>query len=403
MKGRQRWCGVSRDLARQVVLLALMAPCLAGRLPGFRDAVAQNVPNAPQGARALIAVGAGHFEDSTMIPLDPLSRRYVGYKAGMNLWHDRQRLRLPCEGRAKACPTKYGAIANLYAVEGSDTWQNATDFSTERVVAIVELPEPGATNTNPPIDVGRNEVRLRFDASTATWTGRIVGTTTGSKTLMVKVLAFSESVPAAAQWDWDASAGHQLIGIRCGLKAWCELGTGSTVTPSPPPPCPASAPKTCFVKGWYDDQYLALPGSSSAGLPPRLSDIYGTIVPAEGILALRATDFVGGRTVAYMLVRKNYSKKSLTTGKTFTIYANTLHAITLRIATPIPADPLAWTFSADVSHPRIGSEATHQMLRVNRFHHTRGRPPGTARWQWRDDDEGEWVACAMGCCEILWD
>ena len=26
--------------------------------------------------------------------------------------------------------------------------------------------------------------------------------------------------------------------------------------------------------------------------------------------------------------------------------------------------------------------------------------PGTARWRWRVDDEGMWMRCRNGCCEI---
>jgi hypothetical protein len=62
-------------------------------------------------------------------------------------------------------------------------------------------------------------------------------------------------------------------------------------------------------------------------------------------------------------------------------------------------DPAAWrVFVVWEGNPR-----DVKRLRLQRRESHAGSkfpPPATARFEWRDDDEWVWIACALGCCHV---
>src|SRR6185295_11680520 len=82
------------------------------------------------------------------------------------------------------------------------------------------------------------------------------------------VFGTPSEIPAVARWEWDAARKVQYIGLRCGID-WCNIGPASPggaalFTPADPyiaPPttgAPMAADRVRAVKGWYDQQRLAL-------------------------------------------------------------------------------------------------------------------------------------------------
>jgi hypothetical protein len=87
----------------------------------------------------------------------------------------------------------------------------------------------------------------------------------------------ADDVPAVARWDWDAENRVQYIGIRCGDR-WCEIGPRG-FQPAPALAVPAGVNgrdrRVYLIKGWYDRQLLARPGSEPAVPSSRI----GVLVP----------------------------------------------------------------------------------------------------------------------------
>ncbi|HEX7024495.1 MAG TPA: hypothetical protein VF187_06730, partial [Gemmatimonadales bacterium] len=96
-------------------------------------------------------------------------------------------------------------------------------------------------------------------------------------------------IPPVARWDWDPEARQHYIGIRCGSQ-WCEVYNPSLQVHH------ASASydgtEQMRVKGWYDEQNLAVSVPSAAqgpGLVP--GGVQGTIVPIGDLSLNTENDF----------------------------------------------------------------------------------------------------------------
>ena len=351
----------------------------------------------------------------------------LGYKNGNHLWHDQQRLRLPCK---PATTCRYDAFANLYSTLLNDGLRADADFVEPRLVAIIDLPESGAKHVRPTVKAGVNRVYLQFVGGQ--WSGSLRDPAGVSRVLKVARQMFADTLPAVAQWGWDEPAQQQLIGVRCGLHGWCELSeTTGTITPTPVPTCPAGAPFTCYTKGYYDDQLLAREQRGHPNGPPIVSGVYGHIYPALGIVPLPQAAYVNTwKHVANLTVNRLYSSHNyrLLPGR---VYKEELcipggsrerrdrGAACGQLLSSAPASIIGQRpsaaqqprqqppYIARLSYTDAAGEhvVAHFWIRGPHDHLSGTTPPGgsipgTARWQWNDFDEGTWVACQQGCCDL---
>lgn len=204
--------------------------------------------------------------------------------------------------------------------------------------------------------------------------------------------------PSTGRWMWDDSARQQFIGIRCG-EGWCEIGEpGFTGT--------AAIPMSRDVPGWFDEQYLAVPGPGGQTLRP--SNLYGRIVPGIDNKAVEnrsPTSWAeAGASAKPMHVATMYFDGQ--DSAAWDLYADKLglrrsaqhgphgfmYRATLRRTFPIP-------FLGRTDTIREVQTPQGPWIRVNRCN-TSHAGSGTVRWAWSEDDEGFWVPCEEGCCLV---
>lgn len=227
--------------------------------------------------------------------------------------------------------------------------------------------------------------------------------------------------PRAARWDWDRN--KQIAGITCD-RAWCNVGSNLQRPPSfherhPPSPPPGSKAwqRVTDVKGWHDEQYLAVIQDVPTDRPP-VSGILGTIIP-DTLLGRRTIDHFQGKWVEAAQVALEHGSTSQIDAytqkfgftravppgrlnKIFACFGNCLPSgaiITGECHCP-PNEPncndddwFARVEGADKSGP-----VYHQLCRYELT--GSATPPATARWRWLAGDEGTWFRCVDGCCEL---
>lgn len=234
--------------------------------------------------------------------------------------------------------------------------------------------------------------------------------------------------PPVARWDWDYAANQHYIGIKCGA-AWCEVGNPGGFTSSPVRPEFVQAPdaasrRTVRIKGWFDEQYLAIP---SVGGWTRPSNILGRIFPDPNLGDLNRGDSFDGRWVRVARVSLEVGRarfpsmdprNPLGYGDKYNFHLtdglDRLNEIELcagdrKACRGVPRevsdscrdtiDPPWW---ARVRGARDRSGDPYHYVCVKRFPVGDGniRIPGTVRWRWLASDEGGWIRCIQGCCEM---
>jgi hypothetical protein len=217
---------------------------------------------------------------------------------------------------------------------------------------------------------------------------------------------------SAARWDADFGNGgrSQHISIRCG-DSWCDVMPRDAAGPVPdlrPDGIPADA--MADVKGWYDQQYLALPDPAKPGtLMP--GPTLATYIPVHKLGSFMDPQFGEWRVVGYIHLSgasAHYEEKlNLEPG---------WNTVSLRRGELTDEE----TPSRDCRGPEVGSEdaAKNKLnpwkVRIGTpggrvsyycsYQHTHPGPaqdlPGIVRWRWLDDDETTWQRCSAGCCPI---
>lgn len=247
-----------------------------------------------------------------------------------------------------------------------------------------------------------------------------------------------EDYPAVARWDWDATHQVQYIGIKCGA-AWCEVGRADLVSSPTLPVIPGMGRRerrVRLIKGWHDYQLLAtLPPTGT----PQPTSIRGYFVPAPDLGQQNEFgDFATFRPVASVILdgpkrpnaaafekyRRHFGFADVRPGlRVDAVIAlcygtRTSCGIPAGGATacsaPGPGDDPPWVPAgapAAVSqrwYTRVTSGGSVRFSCATRYRGNTdpatGRPfniPGTVRWRWKVDDEGGWMRCIFGCCELL--
>ena len=212
----------------------------------------------------------------------------------------------------------------------------------------------------------------------------------------------ADSVPPVARWDWDAIAGKQYIGIRCGTR-WCEVHENGQMALNSSRLIGGSPRGN--VKGWYDEQFLAL--SPGGGKPLVPGSALGTIIPVEHLAAFVEDSFkVTWQRVATVMLSEDSPKYK---EKFNFLPVPTLNEVFLckgttddcRIpATDLPADTKCAKDPADLWWAKIVSGQTTKYRCVIRRTHPGVFIPGVVRWRWQNDDDDMWIRCPAGCCEV---
>lgn len=226
----------------------------------------------------------------------------------------------------------------------------------------------------------------------------------------------SGDVPPVARWDWDPEHKVQYIGIGCGDR-WCEVsadqfvasrrfGVNDGPTQKPVPSHPAVKPvgkhkRVWMIKGWYDEQYIAVAAATKDGLTP--GGVLATIFPHGELDELNETsDFQVGwipaATVRLSADVPGYERK-----RHFTEGENSIDLCENgngncrdangKTLSGCPASQ-GGTWFARVTP---GRGKTHYVCVTRRKHDD---VIATARWRWENSDEKVWIRCANGCCTL---
>lgn len=217
---------------------------------------------------------------------------------------------------------------------------------------------------------------------------------------------------SAARWDGDFGHGgrSQHISIRCG-EAWCDVMPLDATGPVPdllPDGFPADA--MTGLKGWYDQQYLAVPGpTGTPGLVP--GPTLATYAPVAGLSALTTEEFDRWHVVGYIHLdgaSPHYKEKlNLSEG----LNTVSLHHGELaegerpfnQCRGSVQGSDDDQKHKSDPWWVKIESPdgATRYFCS---YRHEHSMPalslPGFVRWRWMDDDEVTWQRCPTGCCPI---
>lgn len=219
----------------------------------------------------------------------------------------------------------------------------------------------------------------------------------------------NQDYPPVARWDFDPRSGTHFIGIKCGA-AWCEVGapgfSGSTNHPSP---ALDQVERRVFkIKGWYDEQRLAI--AQGAALVPGGS--VGTIVPHPRLGEMTAAAFREWRLAARVHIQPHsavYNTKFGYTDGTIPSAMNQVFLCNGPWATRCrrgndPVDPPKCSKAmADPWYAKIvnnGGVATYKCVYRHDHSGLGITIPGTARWRWLLKDETKWMRCDVGCCQV---
>ena len=196
-------------------------------------------------------------------------------------------------------------------------------------------------------------------------------------------------VPAVARFVLRPN-GDVGVGVRC-VDAWCVAGMTNIGQADPPPQSQAPGPNFArrVIPGWFDLQFIA---AYDATAPFRLRPGFrASVVPDANLESYNNYhDFGTKRHVATVTFAGN------PTGKYQTHWGF------------VPGDnemDLQWIGPGEDDWKVFINGVERSGLKVNFTNHapTLSRVVGTARFAWKDGregDEGVWVRCAVGCCEV---
>ncbi len=244
------------------------------------------------------------------------------------------------------------------------------------------------------------------------------------KELTVRTLSpigFPDSAyPPVARWDWDPVADEQYIGIKCG-RAWCEIGDSGfassrehtfAMTWPPVDPAPGGSPtmaermRVVRIKGWYDEERLAVPSPNGALHP---GSAWGAIFPHpvlgrwkrpehfENRWVPVASAVLEGTSLPYsdkLNFAEGTNRISLCQGSREGC-SRAAGGAALPNCPDSPGGGAWWTKIVSAT----GRTGYHCVVYRSHAASPFGMP-AAARWRWSETDQKVWVRCAQGCCEL---
>jgi hypothetical protein len=310
----------------------------------------------------------------------------------------------------------YGPKVFAAPAESLATHRFDDSFATvgEAVALIhVEPQGPGvplpATYTNLHLEAGVNCVYLR-PSSPSTWVGYVVlanvqpnqkpcidNNPNLANQLRVTAIRHKEfrsdaDVPAVIRFQegvaGSTGAPQPLIGVKCG-GSWCMLHPSGT---SPRPIAHGTYKdnvREWAVRGWGDSQHLGEFVNGSTVLTYG-KNLEASVVPAQGATIEELARFEGKMFHAATVYFRGDPKG--TKYETAWGFAQGENEIWLGKTGEI--------WHAEVRRSTgCGSPPCVHVVKAVRKPHLR-LPPATARFQWDPLDEGIWVRCADGCCQV---
>ena len=234
--------------------------------------------------------------------------------------------------------------------------------------------------------------------------------------------------PPVGRWEWDSRRKEHYISLKCG-GAWCDITPDSNYHASPDYHAPAGTKRklqrVVEVKGWYDEQDLAIPNPAQPGkLMP--ANVHGTVYPDSGLDDIESTDAFAGKWVTVARIGLKgplplYERKLNTDMGEYPSSngMGRLNQLTLCAkgtgdcegvpdtlsCTPDPKG-ITWYARMDPSGTKNpkgppGPSGPAYFCVTRHDHSGLGRHiPGTARWWWVNTDEKLWIKCAAGCCTV---
>jgi hypothetical protein len=326
-------------------------------------------------------------------------------------YHDEQPLR---DG-----PTKFGPLAYFYALPQIATYTDSSQIDGQSPrgalvgVVVIEAPASGAalpdTYENLHLQVGVNCVWLAHNpnATDGRWKGYVGPATadtlcdrdtplTNPSWLKVqrrvepRYTGAKDYAPVARFSEAESPGGQALLGVKC-LDAWCEIGPQGFV-PHPsvmpneleryPGTSIAEDRKESKIKGWFDEQRLAV--MKNGEYEP---NVRARITPLPGLEKLTPGDFATWKPVAAIFLFGNPSPETKYYAWGLRDGDNTLE---IRLT--------GGTWEAQLAAK--GERPAKLWKLVQRYPHYDEAVPATARFRWAQNDDGFWIPCAQGCCEV---
>ena len=228
--------------------------------------------------------------------------------------------------------------------------------------------------------------------------------------------------PDVARWDFDPANRRHNIGVKCGAAAWCEVGLDASIQTSPILPVSSNRiqGRVSRIKGWFDQQWLAEPpGPGHPTWHP--GPVLGTLYPDRDLDTYAHGAFPKDQWVRVAVVKlsaasKTYQEKlNLWPGENQIEYCDGVWSSTCRTQANDPAAPTSEPLCTNSSlskgwwariTPLKGVAPARYYCVERTIHQQVSLPhafipvPGTARWQWLDDDELGWTQCGLACCKV---
>jgi hypothetical protein len=329
-----------------------------------------------------------------------------------------------CQRMLSSNKSAYGSLIAVFARSGLDsipdppavrgTLNRVVYFAAEQAAATI-LNYDGPYD---PLHIESGINCLYLYAINGKWAAHIIKTGdehdclkplssfTGGTDLKVNVIG-DKDVPPVARWDWDDRHREQYIGIRCGTQ-WCEVYNPSN------PALASSAryvgPPKVSVKGWYDEQVLAVNGPSTGPiLVP--GGVVGTIFPIGDLAQNPESVFTTWKPVARVSLAAPspayLAKFSFVVGPPPDAKSVVSLCMGTRDACHVPstANVTPCNQGGDPWWARIesGTDANSTIVGyhcVIRRKHSGVSIPGVVRWRWQTTDDDMWIRCPVGCCQV---
>lgn len=317
--------------------------------------------------------------------------------------HDHQRLLQRCAGTG--C-LEHGPEALALAVAALGGWSTEGHFSTPRVVSVLKFYARGSYTPLGLISFAKNaEYNVELQQSGGVWTGSLVNVANSSEIIPLQVARkqYTNPKPPPTTRFMRNAAGEVGIGVQC-ADGWCILSRDEWVEPTSKVNC-TGMPATCGVPGFSDEQELAKCWSAIYCLSP---------VSIPGLDFLERSQVVGGFYPIDTLAR--VTDAGLEQGYATVAYARSVTGVykkgrvRIRDATVATATFQLRMNGMDGDHPRYnlrvisvsdgGVPDTSEYAKVDLKPHPEIFDHGTARWAWNPRDEGLWIRCPAGCCQV---
>jgi hypothetical protein len=290
-------------------------------------------------------------------------------------------------------PNAFGPRVTVVPAPYLDTISLPAFMPAPVLVALVDLdgPLPGASTDNPlGLQAGTNCVYLQRVNPPRPWRVRVstpggAGCAPAGAELPVASSAGGNpnDYPGAARIEEHGVNGTTLIvGVRCGPQ-WCDLGTSAPIVPGHGHDVGNGLQSS--IAGWHDEQRLAL---YSGGLS--VSPFWAAIVPEPGIEQRPPAYYSTYRTVARVYIYGG-DQTTLNASKYGVPASGKFFGMTVidAVNSPEPNElQLMWdgtTWHAQLANGR--GDPPHVLTVTPQFHPFARKPPGTARWVWRDVDD----------------